>query len=83
MLLQTELKTLFDDRIIRKASQFNQLKSMPWQSTEAAGALLRLKGQLEQQMGLVKTMHPATTAALYRWLADSAFWGIVSGIVRH
>jgi hypothetical protein len=49
----------------------------------AAGALLRLKGRPVEQARLVQNLQPSIAAALCRWLADPAFWGMVGGITRH
>lgn len=83
MSLQIELKTLFDDKTLKRASQIQPAEVDALAVHDAAGALLRLKGQPEQQMGLVKSMHPATAAALCRWLSDPAFWGLVCSVTRH
>lgn len=83
MSLQTELKKLFDDKTRKRATKIKPAEVDALAVHDAAGALLRLKGQPEQQMGLVKSMHPATAVALCRWLSDPSFWGLVTGITRH
>lgn len=83
MSLHTELKTLFDKATIRQANKLEPEQVDALAVKEAAGALLRLKGQPGEQVELVNRMHPNTAAALCRWLADPAFWGMVGGITKH
>lgn len=83
MSLETELKRLFPPNIIRQSKRLNPGRVDALAVNEAAGALLRLKGQPAEQVALVNTMQPTTAAALCRWLADPAFWGLVSGVTQH
>ena len=83
MSLQTELKRLFPPDTIRQAKRLEPGLVDALAVQEAAGALLRLKGQPTEQVALVKTMQPSTAAALCRWLADPSFWGLVSNVTRH
>ena len=83
MSLHTELKDLFPPNIIRQSRRLAPEKVDALAVKEAAGALLRLKGQPTEQVALVGTMKPGTAAALCRWLADPSFWGLVAGITRH
>jgi hypothetical protein len=81
--LHSELKALFPPNIIRQAERLNPDRVDALAVNEAAGALLRLKGKPSEQVALVNMMNPVTAAALCRWLADPAFWGVVSGITQH
>jgi hypothetical protein len=81
--LQTELKRLFPPDTIRQAKRLEPGLVDALAVQEAAGALLRLKGQPAEQVELVNTMQPSTAAALCRWLADPSFWGLVGNITRH
>ena len=83
MSLQTELKRLFPPDTIRQSKRLEPGLVDALAVQEAAGALLRLKGQPTEQVALVKTMQPSTAAALCRWLADPSFWGLVGNITRH
>ena len=83
MSLQTELKRLFPPDTIRQSKRLEPERVDALAVQEAAGALLRLKGQPTEQVALVKTMQPSTAAALCRWLADPSFWGLVGNITRH
>lgn len=83
MSLQTELKRLFPPDTIRQAKRLEPGLVDALAVQEAAGALLRLKGQPTEQVALVSTMQPSTAAALCRWLADPSFWGLVGNITRH
>lgn len=83
MSLQTELKRLFPPDTIRQSKRLEPDRVDALAVQEAAGALLRLKGQPTEQVALVKTMQPSTAAALCRWLADPSFWGLVSNVTRH
>ncbi len=83
MSLQTELKRLFPPDTIRQSKRLEPELVDALAVQEAAGALLRLKGQPTEQVALVKTMQPSTAAALCRWLADPSFWGLVGNITRH
>ncbi len=83
MSLHSELKTLFNKATIRKSKKLEPERVDALAVKEAAGALLRLKGQPVEQMALVNRMHPNTAAALCRWLSDPSFWGMVGGINRH
>ena len=83
MSLHTELQTLFDNATVRKAKRLAPGRVDALAVQEAAGALLRLKGQHTKQVELVQAMQPATAAALCRWLADPAFWSAVAGITTH
>jgi hypothetical protein len=81
--LQTELKRLFPPDTIRQSKRLEPELVDALAVQEAAGALLRLKGQPTEQVALVNTMTPSTAAALCRWLADPSFWGLVGNITRH
>ena len=83
MSLETELKRLFPPNIIKQAKRLKPGRVDALAVNEAAGALLRLKGQPAEQVALVNAMQPTTAAALCRWLADPAFWGLVSGVTQH
>ena len=83
MSLHSELQTLFDIATIRKSRKLEPERVDALAVKEAAGALLRLKGNPVEQVALVNAMHPSTAAALCRWLADPAFWGLVSNVTRH
>lgn len=83
MSLQTELKRLFPPDTIRQSKRLEPERVDALAVQEAAGALLRLKGQPTEQVALVNTMQPSTAAALCRWLADPAFWCMVGGITKH
>jgi hypothetical protein len=81
--IQSELKNLFPQNIIRQATRLEPEKVDALAVNKAAGALLRLKGQPTEQVALVNTMQPSTAAALCRWLADPSFWGLVSNVTQH
>ena len=83
MALHSELIRLFGKHTWERAEglQPHQVNASTVQV--AAGALLSLKGQPAEQMALVKSMEPCTAAALCRWLADPAFWGLVAQVTRH
>ena len=83
MSLQTELKRLFPPDTIRQSKRLEPELVDALAVQEAAGALLRLKGQPTEQVALVNTMTPSTAAALCRWLADPSFWGLVGNITQH
>ncbi len=83
MSIQSELKNLFPQNIIRQATRLEPEKVDALAVNKAAGALLRLKGQPTEQVALVNTMQPSTAAALCRWLADPSFWGLVSNVTQH
>ena len=83
MSLQTELKRLFPPDTIRQSKRLEPERVDALAVQEAAGALLRLKGQPTEQVALVSTMQPSTAAALCRWLADPSFWGLVSNVTHH
>ena len=83
MSIQSELKNLFNKTIIRKSRKLEPEKVDALAVKEAAGALLRLRGQPVEQMALVNTMQPSTAAALCRWLTDPVFWTLVAGITTH
>ena len=83
MSLHSELKRLFPPDTIRQSKRLEPERVDALAVQEAAGALLRLKGQPAEQVALVNTMQPSTAAALCRWLADPSFWGLVSNVTRH
>ena len=83
MSLQTELKRLFPPDTIRQSKRLEPELVDALAVQEAAGALLRLKGQPTEQVALVSTMQPSTAAALCRWLADPSFWGLVGNVTQH
>ena len=83
MSLHSELKRLFPPDTIRQSKRLEPELVDALAVQEAAGALLRLKGQPTEQVALVNTMQPSTAAALCRWLADPAFWARVGNIVTH
>jgi hypothetical protein len=78
--IQSELKNLFPPNIIRQSKRLDPELVDALAVQEAAGALLRLKGQPAEQVELVNTMQPSTAAALCRWLTDPAFWSVVGGV---
>jgi len=81
--LHTELQTLFSKATIRQAKKLAPEQVDALAVNKVAGALLRLKGKPEEQARLVQALQPSTAVALCRWLADSAFWGLVGGITKH
>jgi hypothetical protein len=81
--LRSELSSLFDTRILRRADRLRPTEVNALAVQEAAGALLRLKGEPDRQVELVKGLAPETAAALCRWLADPSFWSLVAGVTRH
>ena len=83
MSLHSELKNLFPSSVIRQSKRLEPELVDALAVQEAAGALLRLKGQPTEQVALVNTMQPSTAAALCRWLADPSFWGLVSNVTTH
>ena len=83
MSIQSELKNLFPQNIIRQATRLEPDKVDALAVNAAAGALLRLKGQPTEQVALVNTMQPSTAAALCRWLTDPSFWCLVSNVTTH
>lgn len=83
MSLSTELHALFDKSTIRRSEKLEPQKVDALAVQVAAGAFLRLKGQPSEQVALVNRLQPSTAAALCRWLADPAFWGLVGGITKH
>ena len=83
MSLHSELKNLFHPHTIRQAKRLEPEKVDALAVKSAAGALLHLKGRPMEQVALVKALHPDTAAALCRWIADPAFWGLVAGITKH
>ena len=83
MSLHSELKSLFPSSVIRQAKRLEPELVDALAVQEAAGALLRLKGQPTEQVALVNTMQPSTAAALCRWLADPSFWGLVGNITKN
>lgn len=83
MSIKTELQTLFNRSVIRQSKRLNPDRVDALAVQEAAGALLRLKGQPTMQVELVRAMRPDTAAALCRWLSDPSFWSAVAGITRH
>ena len=83
MSLHSELKRLFPPDTIRQSKRLEPERVDALAVQEAAGALLRLKGQPAEQVELVNTMQPRTAAALCRWLADPSFWGLVSNVTTH
>lgn len=83
MSLRTELKHLFPPDTIRQSKRLEPERVDALAVQEAAGALLRLKGQPTEQIKLVSTMQPSTAAALCRWLADPSFWCLVGNITKN
>jgi hypothetical protein len=81
--IQSELKNLFPPNIIRQSKRLKPERVDALAVNKAAGALLRLKGKPSEQVALVNTLQPSTAAALCRWLADPAFWGLVSNVTQH
>ena len=83
MSLHSELKRLFPPDTIRQSKRLEPDRVDALAVQEAAGALLRLKGQPTEQVALVSTMQPSTAAALCRWLSDPSFWGLVGNVTQH
>ena len=83
MSLETELRHLFPPTVIRQSKRLKPGRVDALAVSEAAGELLRLKGNPAEQAALVNTMQPSTAAALCRWLADPAFWTLAAGITKH
>lgn len=83
MSIKSELKRLFSPSVIRQSKRLKPDRVDALAVSEAAGALLRLKGKPTEQVALVNTMQPSTAAALCRWLADPSFWGLVSNVTHH
>lgn len=83
MSLETELRHLFPPTVIRQSKRLKPGRVDALAVSEAAGALLRLKGNPVEQAAFVNTLQPTTAAALYRWLADPSFWGLVINVTRH
>lgn len=83
MSIQSELKRLFPPDTIRQSKRLKPEQVDALAVKAAAGALLRLKGQPTKQAALVNRMHTTTAAALCRWLADPAFWGLVGNITKN
>lgn len=83
MSIKSELRRLFPPDTIRQSKRLEPGLVDALAVQEAAGALLRLKGQPAEQVALVNTMTPSTAAALCRWLADPSFWGLVGNVTRH
>ena len=83
MSLHSELKRLFPPDTIRQSKRLEPELVDALAVQEAAGALLRLKGQPAEQVALVNTMTPSTAAALCRWLSDPSFWGLVGNITKN
>jgi hypothetical protein len=81
--LQSELRTLFDKHTIMQAKQIPPDVVDALAVNQAAGALLRLKGQPVKQVELVRAMQPEIAAALCRWLTDPTFWCMVGNIKQH
>ena len=81
--LRTELVALFGKKIMGQAERLRPETVDAPAVEQAAGALLRLKGQPERQVDLVRPMTPSTAAALCRWVADPAFWAVVGSVTRH
>ena len=68
MSLHSELKSLFPSSVIRQAKRLEPELVDALAVQEAAGALLRLKGQPTEQVALVNTMQPSTAAVSYTHL---------------
>ena len=83
MSIQSELENLFPPNIIRQSKRLKLERVDALAVKDAAGALLRLRGQPVEQMALVNTMQPSTAAALCRWLIEPDFWNVVGGITKH
>lgn len=83
MSLHSELKRLFSPSVIRQSKRLKPDRVDALAVSEAAGALLRLKGKPTEQIALVSTMNPTTAAALCRWLADKTLWAYAGSINKH
>ena len=81
-MLGHELEALFGKQTIREAEQLRPDQVDALAVHDAAGALLRLRQYPNEQRELVATMRPDTAAALCRWIAEPAFWAVVSGITK-
>lgn len=82
-MFQHELVELFGSSILSDAAAIHPASVNAQAVSEAAGALLRLKGQPDRQRELVPGMERSTAAALCRWVYDPAFWRAVGGIETH
>ena len=83
MSLRSELSALFGTTTLHQAERIEPDQVDALAVEEAAGALLRLRGQPDKQAALVQAMQPQTAAALCRWLGDPSFWALVAGVTRH
>ena len=83
MSLPSELSALFGTTTLSQAERVGPDEVDALAVQEAAGALLRLRGQPNKQAALVQAMAPETAAALCRWLGDPSFWALVAGVTRH
>ena len=79
----TGMLDLFGPTILKDAAAINPELVNAQAVSEAAGALLRLKGQPDRQRDLVQGMDRSTVAALCRWVYDPAFWRAVGRIEAH
>lgn len=79
----TGMLDLFGPAILKDAAAIHPESVNARAVSEAAGALLRLKGQPDRQRELVLGMARSTAAALCRWVYDPAFWRAVGGIETH
>lgn len=83
MSLQHELENLFGKPTMLRAGQVDPKQVDAPSVQDAVGALLLLRGKPAEQIALVQSMNPELAAAVCRWLADPAFWGLVAGVMVH
>ena len=81
--MQHELVELFGSSILKDAVAIHPESVNAQAVSEAAGALLRLKGQPDRQRELVLGMDRSAAVALCRWVYDPAFWRAVGDIEIH
>lgn len=83
MSLHKELKHLFSKAVIHQAQSISPEAVDALAVHEAAGALLRLKGDEVAQVSFVGEMNQDTAAALYKWMAEPQFWVQSGNVTTH
>ncbi len=83
MSLHKELKHLFSKAVIHQAQSISPGAVDALAVHEAAGALLRLRGDEVAQVSYVGSMNQTTAAALYKWMAEPKFWVQVGNVATH